>query len=391
MKTPSSVLVGMSLVLVLASFWVASPAGAAPLLSTATAPIVNSITVHAQDTDSGQVVVDSVTAAQVGWLLIRNDAHGRPGTLLGFAPVRQGSNTHVVVDINRVDTSDNNLVTPTLWATLVADPNALTPFATPDSGITQQPSLARATFSSTLAGGAPVAPGTGRIVIRAQDVNNGRVVVDSVTAGQVGWVLIRSDKNGSPGLVIGYAPVRRGLNTRVVVNVNPTDRLRRNTITPTLWATLVTDPNALTPFASPGSGIGELPSAAVVPFSSTLAVGTPVAPGAGKIVVRAQDTNSGQVVVDSVTAGQVGWVLIRSDDDGRPGLVIGFAPVRQGLNTHVVVDVNPTDQYGNDTITQTLWATLVADPNALTPFATPDPGVGNLPSAAVVPFSSTLD
>jgi hypothetical protein len=100
---------GLVLVLALASFAVAVPAGAAPLGAGG-----NAITVRAQDINAGQVRVDSVTATQDGWLLIWKDANGAPSSLLGYAAVHQGVNTNIAVDIKTSDRNDNDDVTPTL-------------------------------------------------------------------------------------------------------------------------------------------------------------------------------------------------------------------------------------------------------------------------------------
>ena len=129
MKTrkSSSVLMGLFLVLALASFGMASPASASG----------NRIMVHAQNANLGQVMVDSVTAAQDGWLLIREDNNGAPGRMLGFEPVHQGLNTNLTVDIQTTGSGGDDLVSPTLWATLVPDASATTPFAVPNPVIVQ--------------------------------------------------------------------------------------------------------------------------------------------------------------------------------------------------------------------------------------------------------------
>ena len=129
MKTQksSSVLMGLFLVLALASFGMASSASTSG----------NRIMVHAQDANLGQVIVDSATAAQDGWLLIREDSNGTPGRMLGFEPVHQGLNTNLTVDIQTSNSDGHDMVSATLWATLVPDDSATTPFATPNPVLTQ--------------------------------------------------------------------------------------------------------------------------------------------------------------------------------------------------------------------------------------------------------------
>jgi hypothetical protein len=55
------------------------------------------------------------------------------------------------------------------------------------------------------------------------------------------------------------------------------------------------------------------------------------------------------------------------------------------------VDIKLFKANGADDVTPTLWATLVADPYATQPFASPDSSITGESSLMMVPFSSTLD
>lgn len=270
---------GLVFALALASLLVAMPAGAAG---------GNAIVVHAQDINTGQVMVDSVTAAQDGWLLIWKDASGTPGSLIGYAPVHQGTNANIAVDIRTLDREGNDNLTPTLWATLAADPSALTPYATPYAGITAASSVLMVAFGSTAAQGAapamaaavalpttggassaPSLPKQNMISVRRQDANVGQVVIDSVAATQDGWLLIWRDANGAPNGLIGYAPVHQGINKGVSVDIKTMFRNGNDDLTPTLWATFTPDPFATTPFAVPDSTLTPDTSVLAVAFGST--------------------------------------------------------------------------------------------------------------------------
>jgi len=400
----SSTLVGLCLMLALAAFGVASPTSAAPLMSAGIDAGANVIVVHAQDVTAGQMIVDSVTAAQDGWLLIRKDKKGAPGDVIGFVPVHRGTTANIRVDVQPADAYGNDNITPTLWATLVADPNALTPFASPSPAITKYTSLAVVAFGSRTASGVPgssLFAGVYKILARAQDVTAGQLIVDSVTAAQASWLLIRKDDDGAPGDMIGFAPVHQGTSTGVRVDIQLTDYYGDDNITPTLWATLVPDPNALTPLTVPNSTVLQAASAAVVAFgSSTARAGSSQATttvsissssglaGGNKITARAQDTSSGRVVIDSVIAAQDGWLLIRKDANGRPGSVLGFSPVHQGVNADIAADIKVTNAKGNNIVTPVLWATLVADPNALNPFAMPGATIQQASSLVMVAFGA---
>jgi hypothetical protein len=266
MKTQktSSVLMGLFLVLALASFGMTSPAAAS----------ANKIAVHAQNANFGQVMVDSVTAAQDGWLFIRQDNAGMPGRMLGYTPVHQGLNTNLTVDIRDTGDQGGDLVTATLWATLVPDDSALTPFSVPNPVIAEpgtdvfavafgsEPAGAPAPLAGQLptTGGvsaAAAAPKANKISVQTQNANLGQVIVDSVTATQDGWLFIREDNNGMPGRMLGYTPVHQGLNTNLGVDIRTTGDQGGDLISATLWATLVPDDSALTPFAVPNPVISE--------------------------------------------------------------------------------------------------------------------------------------
>lgn len=70
--------------------------------------------------------------------------------------------------------------------------------------------LAAATLSATaaLAGGHGMSPA---IEVSDQDVSNGVVSADKVTATENGWMVVhRTDAEMKPGPVVGYAPIRMG-------------------------------------------------------------------------------------------------------------------------------------------------------------------------------------
>ncbi len=49
-----------------------------------------------------------------------------------------------------------------------------------------------------------------------------------------------------------------------------------------------------------------------------------------------QDVSGGIVTADKVMAGENGWLVVhRTDADMKPGVVVGYAPLRAGENTDV--------------------------------------------------------
>ena len=78
---------------------------------------------------------------------------------------------------------------------------------------------------------------------------------------------------------------------------------------------------------------------------------------ANQIIIKAQDANRGQIIIDSVTAAQDGWLVIYTDPCIRRCAMIGYTPVHRGLNTHFTADIN-SDQAQ---LFSTLWAVLHVD------------------------------
>jgi hypothetical protein len=259
-------LLGLVVAVVVTSLSVAGIASAAP----AVPPIV----VKAQDCcDNGVVVVDSVTAAQDGWLGIFKNANGSIGSLVGYVPVVKGQTGSLMVDVN----SKRVGLAATLWAGLLVDESgtgifdpstvALAPtsplvaFATA-AAPAAVPAAPAAVPAAPVAAAAeaPAGPVANQITIKAQDFSStGMLLVDSVTAAQDGWLGIFKDPTGSVGALVGYAPVVKGQNTRFTVDVNT----QRTSSAVTLWAGLLVDVS--------GTGVFDVNSVALAPSSPLVA------------------------------------------------------------------------------------------------------------------------
>lgn len=86
--------------------------------------------------------------------------------------------------------------------------------------------------------------GTG-ITVRDQQIEDSRVVVDSVNAPENSWLVIHRDENGQPGEVIGYTDLSEGANSNVRVQVNS------QRVTNTLYAMLHKDEGELGEYEFP--------------------------------------------------------------------------------------------------------------------------------------------
>jgi predicted lipoprotein with Yx(FWY)xxD motif len=185
------------------------------------------------------------------------------------------------------------------------------------------------------------------VVVADQSLGAGdTVTIDSVSAAVDGWIVIHADADGSPGPVIGHAPVAAGENSDVVVDI---DAARA---TDTLYAMLHVDAGTAGEYEFPGDdGPARDAGDNVVtpPFQVELS-------SVNAVSVNDQALAEGDTVtVAAVRSAGPGWIVIHADDGGSPGMVIGHAAVESGLNRDVVVDIDAANA------TDTLYAMLHVD------------------------------
>ena len=110
------------------------------------------------------------------------------------------------------------------------------------------------------------------VMVEDQEVIGGTVIIQRVVSPGYGWMAIHADSNGSPGDVIGQAPVWPGLNIDVAVT------LRADQITPTLHAMLHIDAGQQRTYEFPGPDVPVVvgDQSLTVPFQVTVV--TPAEP-----------------------------------------------------------------------------------------------------------------
>jgi hypothetical protein len=255
MKSQNPVVAGLKLLVV-----VLTVAAFTSVAVVQAAALPNQIVVKTQEIGSGVIVVESVTAAQDGWIVIYKNPNFTIGEMVGYAPVRQGPNTNVKVTIDTGRIGDQ----PTLWARLHVDNEVKEllevgqgDLADNDVPVVQngQPVVTAFGTASRFLAAAATAPTpvpavsqpakttkvaaalSNQIAVKSQGINSGVIVVESVTAAQDGWIVIYKDPNFTVGEIVGYAPVRQGTNNNVKVTID-TGRIGDQ---PTLWARLHVD------------------------------------------------------------------------------------------------------------------------------------------------------
>lgn len=73
-------------------------------------------------------------------------------------------------------------------------------------------------------------------------------------------------------------------------------------------------------------------------FGATLLSGAAFAEAHGGLMVAGsdQDVSGGTVTAEKIVAGANGWLVVhRTDDSGKPGPVVGHAPLKEGENMDV--------------------------------------------------------
>jgi plastocyanin len=76
---------------------------------------------------------------------------------------------------------------------------------------------------------------------------------------------------------------------------------------------------------------------------------TPAAPAApsGSLTAKNQAVSGDSITVQQVQSSVDGWIAVHMDDAGKPGKVVGFAPVKAGASSNVRVTLNPAPKAGD--------------------------------------------
>lgn len=291
-----------------------------------------SVTVSDQLSLDGSVLIDQVTAADPGFIVIHADSgEGSPGPVVGFAPVAAGESADIVVPVDPAG------VTTTLFAMLHVD--------TGEPGAYEFGQV-EGTDGPVIVDGAPVAPGFAVEYLRAFDqfVEEGSIAIASVATAQDGWIVVHADNGeGGPGPVLGTAPVATGTSTDVSVALD-------GEITETLFPMLHVDTGEVGVYEF---GTVEGADGPVVVDGQVATL--PIATGGPAMRVSDQAVTD-TVVAESVLSDGPGWLVIHADSgEGSPGPVIGQAQVAAGTNVRVEVPVDP------DGVTDTLFPMLHVD------------------------------
>lgn len=303
-------------------------------------PIQPAITVEEQTlAEDGRLIVNQVVAPADGWLALHADERGEPGMVLGYGDVAMGQNEAVAITVDPVQ------ATETIHALLYLNEDGDTT-ADADTFATLT-AVASESFDITIEVLLPA------VVVSDQAVSyDGVVRVESVVASEPGWLVLYADKAGEFGDALAMAPLVEGLNEQVSLVMN------WRVATPDLHVALYRDTGRPGRFDFP-----EADPPVVVrnsPVTSTFHVTLPP-----DIYILDQPVVNGTVVIERVISNGPGWVVIQFDDEGQPGLIIGWAHLEDGLNEQVVVPVRA------EAVTPTMFAYLHEDTGVIGQFEYP--------------------
>lgn len=308
-------------------------------------PIVPAIVVADQTlAEDGKLTIDSVTAPEKSWLVIHAQAEdGSVGEVLGFASVGMGGSSGLSLTIDPLDAS------PTLLAMLHIDAGAADEFEFPgpDAPWEQGGEAVAVPFAVEIQFERPA------LTVFDQEVTEEGVVrVDSVYAAEAGWLAIHEAADGAPGVMLGHVYLEAGLHEDVPIGVP-----WRET-PPDLLAVLYADAGRPQRLDFPGEDEPVIVNGDMV--AQAFRVTLPP-----DVFVLDQPLVNGGIVVERVVSNGPGWLVVHFDDDGELGLIIGFAPLVDGVNEVVTVPLVET------AVTDQLFIMLHADEEPLGEFGFP--------------------
>ena len=320
----------------------------APTGTPAASPsVMPSVTVADQELSGDQMIVAEVVSGGPGWLAIHAQAGDKPGPILGYSQVAEGTNTDVRVEISVAS------ATETLYAMLHTDAGAVGSWEFPegpDVPVLVDEKVVAPLFKVTggLAAPSEILPS---VTVADQDVTGGKVAVSEVVSAGPGWLVIHAQADGKPGLVLGYSRVIEGANADVQVEIDA------GNATETLYAMLHADAGEAGVWEFPDGPdtpivVGDQVVASAFQVAAGLAASQEIEPS---VTAADQRIAEGNVTIQEVVSAGPGWLVIHAQSDGKPGPIVGYTPVTAGTSSNVVVDLDLS------AATATLYAMLHED------------------------------
>jgi hypothetical protein len=151
------------------------------------------------------VTASTVVSEGDGWLVIHADNGGQPGPVLGQTAVTNGTNWNVAVELS-------GDITPVVWPMLHVDTGEVGVY---EFGTVEGADGPVSVNDAVLTFPISIAPS----IVYTGTLTGTTLVVDAAQIDQQGFLVIHADNGGQPGAVLGYAPLVRGVNGNVTIEL----------------------------------------------------------------------------------------------------------------------------------------------------------------------------
>lgn len=291
-----------------------------------------SITINDQLSLDGNIIIESVTSASPGFVVIHVDnGEGAPGSVIGSLLIREGTSNNLSM---RIDAAE---ATPILFAMLHEDTGELGEY---EFGSVEGVDLPVSVDDAVVVQPMNV------VILRAGDqfLDGDTVTIASVTFDQPGFVVIHADADMSPGEVIGFAAVEAGTTTNIEVELT-------GEATNVIWPMLHADTGVAGEYEF-GTVEGEDQPASVNNRTAVLPIWT-----VAHVRVATQPIGSNNTVgIPAALLEEAGFIVIHADQDGAPGAVVGVSePLDVGQARNISIELD------GDFVDQQVWAMLHVD------------------------------
>lgn len=188
-------------------------------------------------------------------------------------------------------------------------------------------------------------------------VENGLLTINRIESERPGWVVIYSDDAGESSEILGYVQVPAGRSDNIQITINPF------IASPTLRAIFHQDEGQSEIFEYPGPDSPEVigDDVSVEVFTVDIQVYQP------RINVRDQNVGTnGVITIENATVAEPAWLVLHADDEGEPGSMLAYAPIKLGVHENVTMTLDWRSA------TPTLHAILYSDLGDRNVFETPE-------------------
>ena len=155
---------------------------------------------------------------------------------------------------------------------------------------------------------------------------DGIIFLDLVAAAKPGWVGLHIDDDGQPGELVAYAPTQPGRIQDLPLTVNWREATTK------LHAVLYEDAGDLGKFED--SSIDQPVRHDGEQITAVFEARYPP-----DVYVVNQPVIDDSVVIERAVSYGPGWLVIYYDEEGQIGLIIGQAPLEDGVNEQIAVSI----------------------------------------------------